>query len=255
MTKAEHFAERLRNRESLIGFWVMSDNAAATERIALLGYDYVCVDGQHGLFDYQGWVSALSVLDSRGSTAAGVVRVPANDPASIGRALDAGAQGVIVPLVNDAVEARAAVRACRYPPAGDRSYGPIRASLRIGPTPAAADEQVACLVMVETAAALDNIEEICATDGLDGLYVGPSDLSLALGGRRPGDPDITDRFDTALSTVVNTAERAGIACGVHCPDGATAARRLAEGFTFATVSHDLSHLEAAAKAQLRAARG
>lgn len=253
MTTGRHFADRLRRRERLLGYWIMCDNPAATERIARLGYDYVCIDGQHGLLDYTGWLSAVTSTDTQGSSAAGMIRVPANDPALIGRALDTGVRGVIVPLINDVDETRAAVRACRYPPRGNRSYGPMRSSLRVGPVPAESDAEVACIVMIETADALDNIDSICATDGLDGLYVGPSDLTLAIGGSRPGDPAVAERFSAALSTVVESAQRAGIACGVHCPDGATAAGRLAAGFTFATVSNDLAHLEQAARAHLHAA--
>ncbi|MCW2905021.1 MAG: aldolase [Streptosporangiaceae bacterium] len=253
MSTAVDFSARLRGRERLLGYWVVCDNPVATERLAGLGYDYVCVDGQHGLIDYAGWLAGLTAIDAaRGS--AGIVRVPANDPAWIGRALDAGARGVIVPLVDTAEEAAAAVRACRYPPRGVRSYGPSRSNLRIGPSPAEANEQVACVVMIETADGLANVAEICAVEGLDAVYVGPSDLTLALGGRAPGDPAVADRLDAALKTVVGAAERAGIGCGMHCADGATAARRLGAGFTFATVSSDLHHLEEAAAAHLREAR-
>jgi 4-hydroxy-2-oxoheptanedioate aldolase len=254
MSTAVDFAGRLRERRRLLGYWVVCDNPVGTERIARAGYDYVCVDGQHGLLDYAGWLSAMTAIDAAGD-AAGIVRVPANDPAWIGKALDIGARAVIVPLVNSAEEAEAAVRACRYAPHGVRSFGPMRAALRIGPAPAEADEQVACVVMIETAAGLANVEEICAVDGLDGLYVGPSDLTLALGGSALGDPAVADLFATALKTIVAAAERSGIACGMHCHDGASAAEWLDAGFTFATVSSDLGDLEQAAVAQLRAARG
>jgi 4-hydroxy-2-oxoheptanedioate aldolase len=262
MSTAVDFAARLRDRERLLGYWVVCDNPVGTERIAGVGYDYVCVDGQHGLLDYAGWLAALTAIDAAGgsgagsaSGSAGMVRVPSNDPAWIGRALDAGARGVIVPLVNSAEEAAAAVWACRYPPRGVRSYGPMRSGLRVGPAPAEADEQVACVVMIETVGGLADVEEICAVEGLDGVYVGPSDLTLALGGRMPGDPAVMDVFDTAIETVMTAAERAGVGCGMHCPDGVTAARWLGAGFTFATVSSDLGHLEEAAATHLRDARG
>lgn len=248
----DYFAARLRRRERLFGYWVVCDNPVGTERIAGLGFDYVCVDGQHGLLDYGSWLAAMTAIDARGRSA-GMVRVPANETAWIGFALDAGARGVIVPLVNSSEEAAAAVRACRYPPTGGRSYGPMRSGLRIGPTPAEANDSVVCVVMIETAQALAGIEEICAVDGLDGVYVGPSDLTLALGGRTSTDPSVGTEFAAALSTVADTARAAGIAAGVHCPDGATAASRLADGFTFATVSSDLVHLEQAAAGHLRAA--
>jgi 4-hydroxy-2-oxoheptanedioate aldolase len=251
---AVDFAARLRGRQRLLGYWVVCDNPVGTERIARAGYDYVCVDGQHGLLDYSGWLTAMTAIDAAGGSA-GMVRVPANDPAWIGRALDIGARGVIVPLVNSAEEAAAAVRACRYPPRGVRSYGPMRSALRVGPAPAEADEQVVCVVMIETADGLANVEEICAVDGLDGLYVGPADLTLALGGSSPGDPAVAAPLATALNTIVAAAEKSGIACGMHCHDGATAAQRLDAGFTFATVSSDLGDLERAIAAHLREAQG
>ncbi|MFJ2198200.1 HpcH/HpaI aldolase/citrate lyase family protein [Streptomyces violaceusniger] len=249
-TSPADFAARLRARRRIIGYWVVLDNPVGTERLAGLGYDYICVDAQHGLLDYKGTLGAMTAIDARG-TAAGMVRVPANDGFWIGQALDAGARGVIVPLVNTAEEAAAAVAACRYPPLGVRSYGPMRSSLRVGPAPVEANQQVARVVMIETAQALANTAEICATDGLDGVYIGPSDLTIALGGRTSTDTSVAEKFEAALAKVTEEARTAGIAAGIHCPDGATAAGRLAQGFTFATVSSDLVHLEQAAATHLR----
>ncbi|GAA3355322.1 hypothetical protein GCM10017744_017410 [Streptomyces antimycoticus] len=127
----------------------------------------------------------------------------------------------------------------------------MRSGLRVGPAPAESNQQVACIVMIETAQALANTAEICATDGLDGVYIGPSDLTIALGGRTSTDTSVAEKFDAALAKVAEEARTAGIAAGIHCPDGATAAKRLAQGFTFATVSSDLVHLEQAAAAHLR----
>lgn len=248
------FAARLRARRRILGYWVVLDNPVGTERLAGLGYDYVCVDAQHGLLDYKGTLGAMTAIDARGISA-GMVRVPANDGFWIGQALDAGARGVIVPLVNTAEEAAAAVSACRYPPHGVRSYGPMRSGLRVGPTPAEANEQVACIVMIETAQALGNTAEICATKGLDGVYIGPSDLTIALGGRTSTDPSVAEEFEAALTKVAEAAKAVGIAAGIHCPNGVTAAKRLAQGFTFATVSSDLAHLEQAAAGHLRDALG
>ena len=157
------------------------DYPATTERLARLGYDYVSLDAQHGLFGYSGMLAGLTAIDA-GGQAVGMVRVAANDATPIGRALDAGAAGVIVPLVNTAEDAANAVAASRYPPVGIRSYGPMRSMLRIGPTPAEANETVIVLAMIETPEGLANVEAIAATPGLDGLYIGPSDLTLAVGG-------------------------------------------------------------------------
>ncbi len=250
---AAAFADRFRRRESLIGYWISSDNPPATERIARLGYDYVVLDGQHGLLDYRGLLSGLIAVEAAGEPA-GMIRVEANSATAIGKALDAGAVGVIVPLIDSAEDAAAAVAASRYPPAGIRSFGPTRAALRIGPGPRETDATVLVLAMIETAAGLDQVEAIASTPGLDGLYVGPSDLSIGLGADNPGDPSIDAEFAVALERIVRACEGNGLVAGIYCPSGEVASRRLAEGFTFVTVANDLSHLEAAASSHLTAAR-
>lgn len=247
------FASALRSRERLVGYWSILDAPVATERIARLGYDYVCLDGQHGLLGYSGLLQSLTAIDAGGASV-GLVRVEANDATMIGRALDAGAAGVIVPLVDTPEQAADAVAACRYAPQGRRSYGPMRSALRIGPDPAAAHAATVVIAMIETAAGLAAVEDICATPGLDGVYVGPSDLRIALGGASSTDPAVADEFEAALAAVREAAAAAGIAAGIHTPDGATAAKRLAEGFTFASVSSDLVHLEQAARGHLAAVR-
>ncbi|WP_332880616.1 aldolase/citrate lyase family protein [Streptomyces sp. NBC_00564] len=249
------FTAALRNREQLIGYWSLLDSPIAAERLARVGYDYLAFDAQHGLFGYQGMLNNLLATDTKGSTAVGMVRVEANDLTYIGKALDAGATGVIVPLIDNARDAADAVSAVRYPPLGRRSYGPMRSQLRIGPNPADAHEQTAVLAMIETADGLANVEEICATPGLDGIYVGPSDLRLAIGGATSTDPSVQEEFEQALTRVRKAAEAAGIAAGIHNADGASAARRLAEGFTFASVAADVVHLQQIATSHLEAARG
>ena len=248
-----HFAARLRDRQTIVGYWVASDNPPATERLASAGYDYICLDTQHGLLDYPGVLRGLIAVAAGGS--AGVVRVPSHDPAGIGKALDAGARGVIVPLVDTPEQAAAAAAACRYPPAGVRSYGPTRSSLTIGPAPREADDQVACIVMIETQAGLRNAAEICAVPGVDAVYVGPSDLSLALGST--DDPAAgwgRPEFTGALRDIRAAAQAAGVGCGMHCTDGDTAARTLADGFTFVSISNDLNHVLAAGREHLARAR-
>ena len=248
---AAEFAAKVRRRETVVGYWIQLDSPASTERVARLGYDYVSLDAQHGLFGYSGMLAALTAIDAAGR-AVGLVRVAANDATAIGRALDAGAAGVIAPLVNTAEDAAAAVAAGRYPPTGIRSYGPARSSMRIGPTPADADSAVVVLAMIETAAGLENVDAIAATPGLDGLYIGPSDLTIAVGGADPADPAVADAFEAALVRVRRACEANGLAAGLHTSSGQAATERIAEGFTFVTVAGDLTHLEAAAAAHLAA---
>jgi 4-hydroxy-2-oxoheptanedioate aldolase len=255
---ANDFAGRVRGREKLVGYWVTLDSPAAAERIGRLGYDYVVLDAQHGLIGYQGLMTGLLAIDAGAAIgprpSVGLVRVEANDPTPIGRALDAGATGVIVPLVDSADDVARAVRAAKYPPVGVRSFGPMRASLRIGPVPADSNAATVVLAMIETPLGLQNVAEICATPGLDGVYVGPSDLSLALGARFPGDPEVDGPFEEAVELIARTAREAGVAAGIHTFDGESAKKRLAQGYTFATVASDLSHLEAIAAAHLETAR-
>jgi 4-hydroxy-2-oxoheptanedioate aldolase len=253
MTAAE-FAARVRGRETVIGYWSVLDAPVATERIARAGFDYVALDAQHGLIGYSGMLNGLMAIDAS-AAAVGIVRVEANNATPIGRALDAGAAGVIVPLVDTAEDAAAAVAATRYPPHGIRSYGPMRSALRVGPEPATANESVVVLAMIETPQGLANVKAIAATPGLDGLYIGPSDLTLAVGGATPSDPAVAEEFAAALVTVREACEANSIAAGIHTPSGEVAAERLAAGFTFVTIASDLTHLELAAQAHLARAKG
>ena len=245
------FAAALRDRRPLVGYWSVLDSAASTEQVASLGYDFVCLDLQHGFVDHSAMLRGLTAVDR---SAVGLVRVGANAPPDIGRALDAGAAGVIVPLVDSAAAAAAAVRSATYPPAGQRSYGPMRAWLHHGTVPADADAHRIVIVMIETAAGLANVGEICGVDGVDGVFVGPADLCLSLGGSRPDDPEVQDRLEDALRRVTAAASASGLAAGIHVGTGAEAARRLDEGFTFACVASDLTHLLEAARHHLTAAR-
>jgi 4-hydroxy-2-oxoheptanedioate aldolase len=250
---ATEFAAKVRRRETVIGYWVVLDSPASTERVARLGYDYVSLDAQHGLFGYSGMLAALTAIDAGGG-AVGMVRVAANDATPIGRALDAGASGVIVPLINSADDAARAVAASRYPPVGIRSYGPMRSMLRIGPLPAEANEAVLVLAMIETPEGLANVEAIAATPGIDGLYIGPSDLTIAVGGAGPADPLVADAFEAALDRIRRACEENGIAAGLHTRSGEETAKRISEGFTLLSIAGDATHLEAVAKAHLDAAR-
>lgn len=253
MTTAAEFVSRFRSGEPLVGYWVASDNPVGTERLARTGYDYVVLDLQHGLMGYSGMLAGLMAIDAaQGAT--GFVRVEANDATPIGKALDAGATGVIVPLVDSAEDAARAVAAARYPGTGGRSYGPMRAGLRVGPDPVQANATVLVLAMIETAPGLADVERIAATPGLDGLYIGPSDLALALGGSSPWDPAVLDERERAIARVRQACDDAGIVPGIHTPSGEVAHRRLSEGFRFVTVSSDLEHLEAVARGHLDVAR-
>lgn len=222
----------------------------AAELTAAAGYDYVCVDLQHGLADFGDLPPMFAAIASQGSTP--LARVPANEPWVIMKALDLGAMGVIVPMVDSAADAERAVSACRYPGAGGRSFGPVRSGLVLGSRERADVEDVACIVMIETAEGLANVAEIAATPGVAALYVGPVDLSLALG-LEPGFERPEPEHDAAIERIRAAAVVGGTAAGIQCPGGAAARRRLKQGFSMTTVGSDHNWLRLAAAEELAAA--
>lgn len=250
---ASEFAAKARTGEVVFGYFLLLDSPLATERIATTGYDYMCLDGQHGLLDYSGWIAGLQAIDAAG-VGVGIIRVPSSEAAGIGRALDAGAAGIIVPLVNSAEDAAAAVAAAKYPPEGVRSYGPMRSGLRIGPKIDKANADTLVLAMIETPEGIANADAIAAVPGIDGLYIGPTDLAIALGGTHLGDPSIEYEFAATLIRIRDAAKAAGKIAAVHTSSGELAAERVDAGFTFITIASDLMHAEQIARSHLETAR-
>ncbi|MCR8669591.1 HpcH/HpaI aldolase/citrate lyase family protein [Agrococcus sp. HG114] len=241
-------------RAPRVGAWVALDAPIATEQIARAGFDYVCVDGQHGVIGYDAQVRALLAVAAGGAEP--WARVSTNSAAEIGRVLDAGARGVIVPLIDTAAEARAAAEAARYPTSGGRrSYGPMRLGPHFGATPEETDASVTVLAMIETASGLAELDSILDVEGVDGVYVGPYDLSLALGARVPFEDAIVPRLDAELDRIAAACRERGKIAGVHCADGEQAARRIEQGFTMVTAATDVSSLRADMQRQLAAATG
>jgi 4-hydroxy-2-oxoheptanedioate aldolase len=235
------------------GLWSVMPGSVGAEILAGAGVDYVCVDQQHGVIDYDSMVSMFQAIRAEGP--APITRVLSNDPFLIMKALDAGALGVIVPLVNTTEDAARAVAACRYPPHGMRSYGPVRAAGVIGSRdPEELGGEVLCLVMVETREALERVEEIAATPGLDGIYIGPSDLALSLG--LPPTLEVTEgEHVSAVERIRGACHRVGIAAGIHAPSGEWAGKHAEAGFDMVTVATDAALLRAAALREVTVARG
>lgn len=222
--------------ESTFGLWISETTMVGAEQLGGVGFDYCCVDMQHGLSDYSD--ALRTFISLAGSASTPIARVPWNEPGIIGRVLDAGAMGVIVPMVNTAAQAQAATAACRYVPDGLRSYGPIRAGFSLGPNYAAeANDNVVVIPMIETVEALNNLDAILDTPGIDAVYVGPTDLSLSLGLPPTLDQDDAS-FDDALKRVIVGCEKRGITPGIHASP-TLAAKRLEQGFRMVTVTSDL----------------
>ncbi|WP_124078806.1 HpcH/HpaI aldolase family protein [Pigmentiphaga humi] len=253
MGTAQALRAAWREGKPVFGGWAVLPTPFSVELMAHTGVGYICVDQQHGLIDYAQTLDMYRAAEGRG--VAPFTRVPANEGWMIGKALDAGAQGVIVPMVNTREQAAAAVQACRYPPAGVRSYGPVRAAL----VSATRDTQalgnnVLCFVMVETREALQNIDQIASTPGLDGIYIGPADLALGLG--LPPDLDKTEaEHVAAVEQIYQACRRHGIVAGIQCASGKSGRAYAERGFGLITVIKDSALLQAGARQEIRAALG
>jgi 4-hydroxy-2-oxoheptanedioate aldolase len=243
--------ERWNSGATTLGAWMFLREPFTAETAGDAGYDYVCIDMQHGLADYRDTVAMMQALSRTPATP--IVRVPGNEPIMIGRVLDAGALGVIIPMVNTAAQAAQAVAACRYAPVGSRSVGPIGAMTRHGSGYFRwANERVACLPMIETIEAVANIDEILQVPGVDGVYVGPADLSLTLG-LAPHTDHAAQRFQDALSTVLDACRRHRVVAGIQA-SAALAETRAKQGFQMITVGYDQAPVVAALRADLATSR-
>ena len=234
-----------------LGFWLSLPSFVSAEITARQPVDYSCVDLQHGVNDYAQAASMIQAIELCGGTP--VARVPWNEPGIIGKVLDAGAHGIIVPMVNTREQAEAVVRSTRYAPDGSRSWGPVMAGMRHDDNRAWADAHVATIPMIETAEAISNLDEILSVPGVDAIYVGPADLSISLG-LEPGNNDGKPVFDDALTTIVAACQRHGVVPGIHASGSITPVRR-EQGFRMITVTSDALALRAGYTSELAAAHG
>jgi 4-hydroxy-2-oxoheptanedioate aldolase len=222
--------------QAVLGPWITTDSEWSIEALANSGYDFVVIDCQHSLLDE---ITAARLLKGLANApAAGFVRVSRNEPAPIGRVLDGGADGVIVPLVNNAEEAAAAVAACHYSPHGVRSFGPFRAGLPFDAK--TLQERVSCFVMIETVRAVEWAREICATPGLAGIFIGPTDLGVDMGipAMKTFSENPPAELVDAMDKVCKAARAAGIIAGRPTYGVADAVRGIASGFRLLTIGAD-----------------
>lgn len=233
--------------------WLSMPSGFVAEVMAHQGWDSLTIDLQHGLIDYQTAVHMLQAIST--TPVVPMARVPWLDPGILMKILDAGAYGVICPMIDSAAEVEQLVRACRYPPRGMRSMGPIRANLYAGADYARhANDTVLVLAMIETAEALADLDAILAVEGLDGIYVGPSDLSNALGCPPVLDPE-EQKVVAAIEHVLRRAKDRGLAAGIHTATPAYARRMHALGFDFVSVASDARLLAQKSQEALAEIRG
>ena len=235
-----------------VGGWLSIGNAHTAETMANLGFDWLCVDLQHGMLSYEDLKYMLPAISTTDTIP--IVRVPWNEPYEIMKALDAGAYGVIVPMGNNRAEAEQAVSACRYPPDGLRSFGPVRGAMYGGRGYAEeANSQLACIAMIETAEGLENLDEIATTPGLDAIYIGPSDLSYALGLKPVGQFEEQVHID-AVAKILAACRSAGIGAGIHTGSLAYTKRYLEQGFNMITLGTDSAFMARLASKELAEAK-
>jgi 4-hydroxy-2-oxoheptanedioate aldolase len=245
--------QRLSAGKAGVNGWLTLPSTFVAEAMAQTGWDSLTIDIQHGLQDYQSAVAIIQAVQRYPVTL--LVRVPGNDPGIIGKVLDAGAWGIICPMINTVEDARAFAQACHYPPLGTRSFGPIRARAYGGKAPyhEIANEQILVLPQIETQQAVDNVAGILDVPGISGMYVGPNDLGLSL-----GLAPILDREEPEIlsiySHLLHETERRGLIAGIHSASPAYAARMVEVGFRLVTAASDLALLSVAAREAALATR-
>jgi 4-hydroxy-2-oxoheptanedioate aldolase len=253
--RANHVKRRLAAGEPSIGTWLALPSPEAAEYVATLGFDWLVADTEHNAIDIRTLSQMFGAIAPGGI--APMVRIPWNTPENIKRVLDAGAWGIVVPMVNSKEEAERAVEATRFPPRGARSVGGGMTALRFGTTGAEylrhADEEILLVLQIEHIRAVERCDEILAVPGVDACFIGPNDMAASMG-IGLGVPLESDhpRMIEAIAHVRETAVRCGVAPGIHCSDSNGVNQRIAEGFQFLALASELRYMLAGLKDALAA---
>jgi 4-hydroxy-2-oxoheptanedioate aldolase len=238
--------------KAAVNGWCAIPSSWSAEIMARAGWDSVTLDLQHGLIDYASAVPMLQALAT--TNVVPMARVPWNEAGIIMKLLDAGALGIVCPMINTAEECERFVGACRYAPRGYRSFGPTRARLvHGGDYEQGASENVLTFAMVETAEALANVDAIVSVPGLSGVYVGPADLSLSLGSPERSDPTVP-QIVAALETIGAACRSHGVIAGIHCGSVEYGLKMVERGYQLITILSDGNLLAAAAGAAVKGMR-
>ena len=238
--------------DTVVNGWLSIPSAFSAEVMSHQGFDSLTVDMQHGVVDYQAAVTMLQAIST--TPVMPLARVPWNDPALLMKALDAGVYGVICPMINTREEAEALVQACKYPPRGYRSFGPVRASIYAGTDYADhANANIVVMPMIETATALKNLDDILSVPGVDAIYVGPADLSLALGCKPRLDQTDAPVVE-AQQRIVEACKRHRVVAGIHCGVAEYSLKMMEIGYQFVTLASDSRFLAIKAAEQVTAVK-
>jgi len=238
--------------EAVVNGWLSIPAGFSAEVMAHQGFDSLTIDMQHGVVDYAAAVSMLQAIST--TNVMPVARVPWNDPARLMKILDAGVYAVICPMISTPEQAEAMVAACKYPPRGFRSWGPVRASIYAGADYGDhANDDVVCMPMIETAEAMKNLDDILSVPGVDAVYVGPSDLSLAFGLKPRLDQTDAPVVEAQLR-IVEACKKHGVVAGIHNNTAAYALKMVQAGYQFVTLASDSRFLAARAAEEVAAMR-
>ena len=238
----------------IINSWLAIPSSFSAEIMANQGWDSLTIDMQHGLIDYPNAVSMLQAISTTETTP--MARVNWNEPGQIMKILDAGCYGVICPMVSNRREAEKFVQACQYPPKGYRSFGPIRASIYGGNDYAKhANEEILKLAMIETKEALEKLDEILDTPNLDGVYIGPADLSLAVDEEPGFDRGEDTKAYKEILRILDGAKKRNLLAGLHNGSAEYAQKMIEKGFNLVTVGSDSRYITSGAKANLEKLKG
>ena len=252
--KQNKVKKMMQEGKPVVNGWLQIPSSFSAEVMSHQGWDSLTIDMQHGVIDYP---NALQMLQSISTTeVTPLARVNWNEPGQIMKILDAGCYGVICPMVSNKTEAEKFVQACMYPPKGYRSFGPIRGLIYGGGDYGDhANEEILKIAMIETKEALEKLDEIMRTPGIDGIYIGPADLSLAIGEKPGFDRAETTKAYSEILRILEHAKKNNIFAGIHNGTTEYATRMIEKGFDFVTIASDLRALSAGAKATVDKMKG
>ena len=238
----------------IMNSWLAVPSSFSAEVMANQGWDSITIDMQHGLIDYSNAISMLQAISTTDTTP--LARVNWNEPGQIMKILDAGCYGVICPMVSNRKEAENFVQACQYPPNGYRSFGPVRANIYGGADYAKhADNEILKLAMIETKESLVKLDEILDTPNLDGIYIGPADLSLSVGEEPGFDKPENSKAFSEISRVLEAAKKRNLLAGIHNGTPEYAQKMIDKGFNLVTVGSDSRYIVSGAKSDLQKLKG